>query len=98
MSPRVATLRGERGKDTTETVTDKFEPFVRTCEATSNKTKKLVNILAAQNPASDLCAGISVGIVESHNAHHYKLYDHALLAGDSGDDVLDMAALALLLP
>ena len=98
MSPRVATLRGERGKDTTETVTDKFEPFVRTCGAPANQPKKLVNILAAQNPASDLCAGISVGIVESHNAHHYKLYDHALLAGDSGDDVLDMAALALPLP
>ena len=29
---------------------------------------------------------------------YYKLYDHALLVGDSGDDVLDMAALALPLP
>ena len=29
---------------------------------------------------------------------YYKFYDHALLVGDSGDDVLDMAALALPLP
>ena len=29
---------------------------------------------------------------------YYKLYSHALNAGDSGDDVLDTAALALPLP
>ena len=29
---------------------------------------------------------------------YYKFYDHALLVGDSGDDVLDMAALTLPLP
>ena len=42
MSPRMTIFRGERGEETAETETGKFEPFVRTCGASANQAKKAV--------------------------------------------------------
>ena len=55
----------QAGRRTAETVTDKFEPFVRTCGGIANQPKNRQTHFSFNIPASDLCAGIKRVAVNS---------------------------------